>query len=122
MAEESTRRLRIEVAFGWPDRQILKSLSLPGGATVREAVEGSGILDVIRERDPAYELRDDRVGVFGQRVGLGDRLRDGDRVELYRPLVADPKEARRARAEADRAEADRARSTSGDSPGEESGR
>lgn len=106
MADERNGKLRVEVVFGWPDRQILKSVSLPGGATVREAVEGSEILDAIREREPGYELRDDRVGVFGQRAGLGDMLQDGDRVELYRPLVADPKEARRARAEADRARND----------------
>jgi putative ubiquitin-RnfH superfamily antitoxin RatB of RatAB toxin-antitoxin module len=117
MAEESPRRLRIEVAFGWPDRQILKSVSLPGGATVREAVEGSGILDVIRARDPGYELREDRVGVFGKRADLDDTLRDGDRVELYRPLVADPKEARRARAEADRT-----RKKTGEKPGGKTGR
>lgn len=102
MTDEAPRTLRIEVAFGWPDRQILRSVVQPEGASVREAVEASGILDEIRERDPAYELRDDRVGVFGKRAGLADSLRDGDRVELYRPLVADPKEARRARAEADR--------------------
>jgi putative ubiquitin-RnfH superfamily antitoxin RatB of RatAB toxin-antitoxin module len=103
MTDDSLRTLRIEVAFGWPDRQILTTVLLPKGATVREAVDASGILEFIHERDSSYEIREDRVGVFGQRAGLDQPLRDGDRVELYRPLVVDPKEARRARAEADRA-------------------
>ena len=100
---DAPRTLRIEIAFAWPDRQLLKAIALPEGATVGEAIEASGILVAIHERDPDYELRDDRVGIFGQRARLGDALKDRDRVELYRPLLADPKEARRARVEADRA-------------------
>ncbi len=103
MAEEAPGTLRVEVAFAWPDRQLLKSVELPEGTTVAAAVEASGLLELVREREPAYELREDRVGVFGRRVRLDDVLREGDRVELYRPLLVDPKEARRARAEADRA-------------------
>ncbi len=104
MADDALKLLRIEVAFGWPDHQLLKSVTLPAGATVREAVDASGILPEIRERDPAYVVEEARIGVFGRKARFEDPLRDGDRVELYRPLLVDPKEARRARAEADRAE------------------
>ena len=103
MADEMPTMLRIEVAFAWPDRQILKSVTLPVGATVREAVDASEILSSIREREPTYELLEERIGVFGRRARFQDTLRDGDRVELYRPLLVDPKDARRARADADRA-------------------
>jgi putative ubiquitin-RnfH superfamily antitoxin RatB of RatAB toxin-antitoxin module len=103
MAGDPSTMLRIEVAFAWPDRQLLIPVLVAQGTTVREAIEASGILDIIGARDPEFALREDRVGVFGRRARWEDVLRDGDRVELYRPLLADPKEARRARAEADRA-------------------
>ena len=102
MTDADPRTLHIEVAYAWPDRQILRSVRLADGATVREALEASGIRELIREQEPGYEIREDRVGVFGRRVTLADPVRDGDRVALYRPLQEDPKEARRMRAEADR--------------------
>jgi hypothetical protein len=83
------------VVYALPDRAIRKTLLLPAGATVREAIELSGLL---AER-PEIDLASNRVGVFGRLKGLDDMLRDGDRVEIYRPLKADPKEARRRRAE-----------------------
>ncbi|MEE4173573.1 MAG: RnfH family protein [Xanthomonadales bacterium] len=101
--------LSIDVAFAWPDRQCIETVQLSAGATVIEAIEASGILAIIHEREPEYEIRPDRVGVFSRRVRLEDELRDGDRVELYRPLQADPREARRARVEADRMKEDRGR-------------
>lgn len=87
-------RIRIEVVYALPDRAFRKTLLLPAGATVREAIELSGLL---AER-PEIDLASNRVGVFGRLKGLNDMLRDGDRVEIYRPLKADPKEARRKRA------------------------
>ena len=64
------------------------------GSTVRQAIERSGIL----LQFPDITLARIKVGVFGQVVPVDTTLKDGDRVEIYRPLIADPKEARRARA------------------------
>ncbi len=87
-------RIRVSVVHAEPERVFEAELSLPGGATVAEAIEASGI----RDARPDVEIRDDRIGVFARRVRLDTRLRDGDRVEIYRPLKIDPKEARRKRA------------------------
>jgi hypothetical protein len=71
---------------------------LPAGATVSDAVERSGL----RDRFPGLSIRPDRLGVFARACGPGATLRDGDRVEIYRPLTMDPKKARRLAAEAQR--------------------
>ena len=68
-------------------------LQLPAGATLVEALQASGVL----ERHPGIELATAKVGVWGKLAALDTPLRDGDRVELYRPLLVDPKEARRLR-------------------------
>jgi putative ubiquitin-RnfH superfamily antitoxin RatB of RatAB toxin-antitoxin module len=86
-------RLKIEVVYALRDEQWLTALEVEEGASVREAIERSGIL----RRYPEIELIPGRVGVFGKEVDLASRLRDGDRVEIYRPLEADPKETRRRR-------------------------
>ena len=81
----------VEVAYALPDRQALLPLLVPKGATVREAIEHSGILELF----PEIDLGENRVGIFG-RLCTADRvLEAGDRVEIYRPLLADPKEVRR---------------------------
>ncbi len=84
--------LRVEVVYARADAQTVMRLSLPSRATVQEAVERSGILEQLP--------RDARVsyGIFGRRVPGNHRLSDGDRIELYRPLQADPRVARRMRA------------------------
>ena len=69
------------------------SLQLPAGATVADALAQSGLL----QRHPGIDLDTQRVGVWGSLRALGDELRDQDRVEVYRPLQVDPKEARRLR-------------------------
>ncbi len=79
-------RLRIEVVRAQPERQTSVVLELEPGATVRTALLAAGL--------PLEQP----VGVFGRRVALDHRLADGDRVEVYRPLRTDPKEARRRRA------------------------
>ena len=84
--------IRVEVVYALPDAMEARSVTLPAGATAGQALRASGIL----ERHP--ELRPQRVGVFGRVVGLDAALADGDRVEIYRPLAMDPKEARRRRA------------------------
>jgi hypothetical protein len=86
--------LRLEVVYATPDRQARYSLELEEGVTAREAIERSGVLGAF----PEIDLRRNRVGIRGRLVSLGVRLADGDRVEILRPLAADPKEARRRRA------------------------
>ena len=86
--------MQVEVAYAGPEGQWLVALELAPGATVAEAIERSGI----RERVPGLEVVDGNVGVYSRPCRLADALSDGDRVEIYRPLLADPKEARRRRA------------------------
>jgi uncharacterized protein len=86
--------LRIEVVYALPKRQVVIVLEVEEGATILAAIERSGILQQFPEVDP----RRDDGGVFGKRVTLDTPLREGDRVEIYRPLIADPKAARRERA------------------------
>lgn len=86
---------RIEVCYAAPESQTLVELELDDGATVASA------LAAVADREPFSGLNLDEmaVGVFGERVEREHRLRDGDRVELYRSLVMDPKTARKRRAE-----------------------
>jgi hypothetical protein len=86
--------LAVEVIYALPLTQDCVTLALPAGCRVREAIEGSGLL----QRHPSIDLESCRLGVWGRRAKLDDALRDGDRVEIYRPLQVEPKEARRARA------------------------
>lgn len=89
-----TAWLRVEVVYAKPDIQAVVALRTPAGATVAEAIRRSGLL----ERFPEIDLEKYGVGIFGESAGFGDPLRDGDRVEIYRPLPADPKAIRRQRA------------------------
>lgn len=90
----TAKKINIEVAYATPERQQLIELSLPAGATVQAALECCAEQRLL----PEDALRTCDVGIFGQRVN-GDRLLSpGDRVELYRELEIDPKEARRLRA------------------------
>ena len=84
----------MEVACAAPSRQVLRRVSVPPGTTLREVVEASGLEDDF----PELQGRPLDVGVFGRRLDPETVARPGDRVELYRPLVADPRELRRARA------------------------
>jgi len=84
----------IEVAFAEPDLQRIFQVELPDDATVAEAINAAQI----EEKFPHVEVRSDRVGVWNQKRAMDFVLRDGDRVEIYRPLIADPKEVRRQRA------------------------
>jgi putative ubiquitin-RnfH superfamily antitoxin RatB of RatAB toxin-antitoxin module len=86
--------LKVEVVYATPERQMSYMLELEEGATVGDAVARSGALAEF----PEIDLTRNRVGIYGRLVTLGARLGDGDRVEILRPLVADPKEARRRRA------------------------
>lgn len=88
--------IEIEVVYAAVDRQILRTLSVPEGATVREAVLKSGIGDEF----PELDLSDCPLGIFGKVVADPQvrLVQTGDRIEIYRPLLADPKEVRRLRA------------------------
>ena len=93
MSDGRRNLLRVEVVYALRDQQVLTALEVEGGASVREAVERSGILRLY----PEIELVPGRVGIFGNPVDPDSLLRDGDRVEIYRSLEADPKETRRRR-------------------------
>lgn len=88
----------VEVVHAMPTRQIALRVELPEGATVRDAVMASGILEAAGMTPTAL----DSVGIWNRVVTADSLLSDGDRVELYRPLVADPKDARRLRAKSAR--------------------
>lgn len=90
--------IRVEVAYARPEEQVILPLQVPSGTTVEQAIQRSGIL----ERFPEIDLARQKVGVFSQIVGLDQPLRANDRVEIYRPLLVDPKEMRRKRARAQR--------------------
>lgn len=79
-----------------PDQEYLQQVELPAGSTVGDAIRASGVLETV----PEIDLAQTPVGVFSRRVELTEILTAGDRVELYRPLRVDPKEARRLRARA----------------------
>jgi len=84
----------VEVAYATPAAQAILEVALPAGANVAQAVEASGI----RKRFPSIDLESNRVGVWGKLARLDTVLQAGDRVEIYRPLIADPKAVRRERA------------------------
>jgi len=90
----STATLTIEVVYALPGAQDAVTLRLAPGATLRDAVGRSGLL----ERHPEIDLAVQKLGVFGAPAAPDRPLADGDRVEIYRALVMDPKEARRRRA------------------------
>ena len=87
--------LHVSVVYCAPGCEDVSELKLPAGATVADAVDASGV----RRRRPQLATGALDVGVWGRASPLTQRLKDGDRVEIYRPLSVDPKEARRVRAE-----------------------
>jgi putative ubiquitin-RnfH superfamily antitoxin RatB of RatAB toxin-antitoxin module len=89
----STKSL-IEVAYATPQKQLILECEIESGVTVRNAVRQSGI----DRHFPEIDLESCELGVFGKVVTDDYELTDGDRIEIYRPLIADPKEIRRQRA------------------------
>ena len=85
--------LEIEVVYGLPDKQVLKKMNVQNGCTAREAVCQSGLDEIFSELD----LQTAPLGIFSKSVKSETLLRDKDRIEIYRPLLIDPKEARRKR-------------------------
>jgi len=90
-----TSQITVEVAFARPDEQVILQLHTQEGMTALAAIEASGIL----AKFPEIDLKQNKIGVFGKLVKPDTVLRDKDRVEIYRKLIADPKEVRRRRAE-----------------------
>ena len=87
-------KIEIEVVYALPENQVMRQLNVPSGTTARQAVE----LSAITELFPEINLACNKLGIFGRLVKHGTILCDGDRVEIHRPLMVDPKESRRRRA------------------------
>jgi putative ubiquitin-RnfH superfamily antitoxin RatB of RatAB toxin-antitoxin module len=96
---ESPESLRVRVVYALPDQQVGVSLEVPPGTTVADAVTRSKLL----EKFPEAAARPLSCAVFGRAVPLTYELREGDRVEILRPLLIDPKQSRREAAERSRA-------------------
>lgn len=86
--------ISVEVVYALPHHQEVVGLQLPAGSTLQQALEASGLLQKYPEIDPERN----KLGIFGKIAKADAVLRDRDRIEVYRPLLADPKEARRKRA------------------------
>ena len=84
----------VEVAYALPEQQLILELMVPEGTTAEQAVQHSGIT----RKFPEIDLAQNKLGIFGKLVKGDTVLRERDRVEIYRPLIADPKEVRRQRA------------------------
>ena len=89
-----SKKIMIEVAYALPDKQIIIPVLVTEGISVKEAIELSGVL----AKFEGIDLSSNLVGIFGKLTTLDKTLRDHDRIEIYRPLSADPKEIRRKRA------------------------
>jgi len=86
--------VNLEVAYAKPEEQAIVTLAMPEGATVEAAIKASGLL----ERFPEIALSDLKAGIFGEVCKLDQPVKEADRIEIYRPLIHDPKDARRQRA------------------------
>ena len=86
--------IHVEVVYARPERQEIANLSLPTGSTAGQAIEASGLL----KKYPEIDLTRNKLGIYAKLAKPDTVLRDRDRVEIYRPLIADPKEVRKQRA------------------------
>ena len=89
-----THEIMVEIAYAMPEQQVIIPVKMNEGATAEAAIMASGIVD----KFPEIDLSTSKVGIFGKLSKLDAVLRNLDRVEIYRPLIADPKEVRRQRA------------------------
>jgi putative ubiquitin-RnfH superfamily antitoxin RatB of RatAB toxin-antitoxin module len=93
--DDKQNKIKIEVAYAIPEEQLIVPMTVDEGTTVQQAIELSGLL----EKYPDIEIgKKNKIGIFGKLNKATTVLRDKDRVEIYRPLIADPKEVRRKRA------------------------
>ncbi len=86
--------INVEVAYALPEKQRIMKVNVDAGTTIGAAIVQSGIMVEFPELDVEFS----KVGIFGKLATMQTVLQDGDRVEIYRPLIADPKEVRRKRA------------------------
>lgn len=96
--ENNAGQIRIQICYAKKDLQLLTEMKVAEGANLGEAIRQSGILSEPGELSD-IDLNRCKVGIYGKIKALDTRLREGDRIEIYRPLLADPKDARRKRAQ-----------------------
>ncbi|HEY2622961.1 MAG TPA: RnfH family protein [Dyella sp.] len=89
-----TEQITVNVVYAEPERQLVRRVTLPVGSTVMQAIEASGIAQAVA----GLVIDQERLGIFSRKAAPDQVLGEGDRVEIYRPLTLDPKEARRRRA------------------------
>ena len=89
--------MNVGVCYAEADRQVWLRLETPDGSSVEQAIRHSGIL----KRFPEIDLEAQKVGIFGKLVKLDAPVKEGDRIEIYRPIIADPKTVRRRRMDDD---------------------
>ena len=87
-------RLKVQVLYATAAEEVWRELEVEQGATIEQAIRRSGMLEAV----PGIDLATHPVGIYAKKKTLDTVLRERDRIEIYRPLVADPKETRRARA------------------------
>ncbi len=87
--------IKVEILYAYPEQYFLQKIELNAPLTIEQVIVKSGVL----EKYPEIDLKINKVGIFSRPAKLKDIVNDGDRIEIYRPLVADPKEIRRKRAE-----------------------
>ncbi|TYK66504.1 RnfH family protein [Colwellia echini] len=92
---ETNSKITIEIVYGIPQKQKILTLSVVSGTTVEQAIIDSGIIKLF----PEINLNENKVGIWNRTVKLTDSVDDLDRIEIYRPLIADPKDVRKRRAE-----------------------
>ena len=90
-----TKTINVEVVYGTPEKQLILDVVVPLDTTVEKAIAES----CMSQQFPEIDLQENKVGIWNRTCKLSDMLKDGDRIEIYRPLIADPKEIRRLRAE-----------------------
>lgn len=95
MPNTTNSKIKVEAVYALPHEQTLLSFEVPSGSTVAEAVRLSGLMD----KYPEIDLEKGKFGIFGKLSKSDTVLREKDRIEIYRPLIADPKEVRKKRAE-----------------------
>lgn len=91
----ATQKIVVEVAYAYPDKYFLKKVYLDTPMSIQNVILQSGVLEKYTE----INLRENKIGIFSRPAKLTDVVENGDRIEIYRPLIADPKEIRRQRAE-----------------------
>ncbi|WP_437887795.1 RnfH family protein [Phytobacter sp. V91] len=88
-------KIVVEVAYALPEKQYLQRVTVDEGSTIEQAIVASGLLELRTDID----LAKNKIGIYSRPAKLHDLVGEGDRIEIYRPLIADPKELRRQRAE-----------------------